>query len=228
MLAAAHDAGLRYAIWHAPYVADSSNSDPAQPELDFATMHGYFPPTTAVLLNGWGKPIDFSNPAAYAWWQQQLRAYTDGFGVEGFKLDYAEDVVVGLLGKRTIWQFSDGSDERTMHYGYQLLYHRIYREVMPPAGGFLLTRTGRWGDQTLGMVIWPGDLDADLSHAGDAMPSGKAAVGGLPAALTKGIGLSASGFPFYASDTGGYRQSPPNKETWLRWTEANTVWPAME
>ncbi len=97
----------------------------------------------------------------------------------------------------------------------------------PAAGGFLLTRTGRWGDQVHGMIVWPGDLDADLSHAGDPQPGGKLAVGGLPAALTKGIGLSASGFPFYASDTGGYRSSPPNRETWLRWVEANSVWPAM-
>jgi alpha-D-xyloside xylohydrolase len=53
-------------------------------------------------------------------------------------------------------------------------------------------------------------------------------VGGLPTALAFGIGLSASGFPFYASDTGGYRNSPPNNETWLRWVEANAVWPAMQ
>jgi alpha-D-xyloside xylohydrolase len=213
---------LRYAIWHAPYTAPASNVDPAQPELDYATAHGLFPPTSAVLLNSWGAPIDFTNPDAYAWWQQQLRAYTDGDGVEGFKLDYAEDVVVGLLGKRTPWVFADGSDERTMHYDYQLLYHQIYREVMPAAGGLLLTRTGRWGDQVHGMIIWPGDLDASLAPAGGKL------VGGLPAALTKGISLSASGFPFYASDTGGYRASPPNKETWLRWVEANAVWPAME
>jgi alpha-D-xyloside xylohydrolase len=50
----------------------------------------------------------------------------------------------------------------------------------------------------------------------------------LPTALSFGLGLSASGFPFYASDTGGYRRSPPNNETWLRWVEANAVWPAMQ
>ncbi len=222
MLQALHDAGLRYAVWHAPYTAPASNGDPAQPELDYATAHGFFPPTTAVLLNGWGPPIDFTNPDAYAWWQGNIRTYTDGYGVEGFKLDYAEDVVVGLLGKRTPWAFADGSDERTMHYDYQLLYHAIYRDTLPTVGGLLLCRTGRWGDQVHGMIIWPGDLDASLAPAGDVL------VGGLPAALTKGIGLSASGFPFYASDTGGYRHSPPNKETWVRWVEANAVWPAME
>jgi len=229
MLQALHDAGLRYAIWHAPYTADASNSDPAQTQLDYANAHGFFPPMTGVLVNGWGKPLDFTNPDAYAWWQQNLRTYTDGDGVEGYKLDYAEDVVVGTVGHRTPWLFHDGSDERTMHRDYQLLYHRAYRETLPAAGGLLLTRTGRWGDQVHGMIIWPGDLDASFAHAGDPVPGQSTlAVGGLPAALTKGIGLSASGFPFYASDTGGYRHSPPNKEVWLRWVEANAVWPAME
>ena len=52
-----------------------------------------------------------------------------GFGVEGFKLDYAEDVVLGALGPRVPWKFADGSDERTMHYGYTMLYHRVHREL---------------------------------------------------------------------------------------------------
>lgn len=229
MLHALHDAGLRYAIWHAPYTAGASNADPAQANLDYANAHGFFPQQTGVLVNAWGKPLDFTNPDAYAWWQQNLRAYTDGDGVEGFKLDYAEDVVVGTVGHRTPWLFHDGSDERTMHYDYQLLYHRAYREVMPAEGGFLLTRTGRWGDQVHGMIIWPGDLDASFAKAGDPVAGQSTlAVGGLPAAVTKGIGLSASGFPFYASDTGGYRHSPPGREVWLRWVEANAVWPAME
>ena len=229
MLQALHDAGLRYGIWAVPYTADASNSDPAQPELDYATAHGFFPPQTGILVNNWGKPIDFTNPDAYAWWKQNLKSYTDGDGVEGFKLDYAEDVVVGTLGRRTPWTFHDGSDERTMHRGYQRLYHQIHREVLPAAGGFLLTRTGRWGDQVHGMIIWPGDLDASFAKAGDTVPGQSTlAVGGLPAAVTKGINLSASGFPFYASDTGGYRHSPPNREVWLRWVEANAVMPAME
>ena len=79
------------------------------------------------------------------------------------------------------------------------------------------------------MIIWPGDLQADLSKFGDPKPgSSQKTVGGLPTAIAFGLSLSASGFPFYASDTGGYRSSPPDNETWLRWVEANAVWPAMQ
>jgi alpha-D-xyloside xylohydrolase len=234
MLQALHDAGLRYAIWQAPYVAPASMQDPAPEQNAYATQHGYFPPVTGLLVNQWGKPIDFTNPEAYAWWKQNLAKYTlplggGGLGVEGFKLDYAEDVVLGASGASIPWQFADGSDESTMHYGYTMLYHQIHRELLDANGGFLLTRTGRWGDQTRGVIIWPGDLDANLSRVGDSVPGqGTKAVGGLPTSLSFGLGLSASGFPFYASDTGGYRHSPPNNETWLRWVEANAVWPAMQ
>lgn len=234
MLQALHDAGLRYGVWHAPYTAPANVQDPAPTQFDYATANGFFPPQTGVVLNPWSKPLDLTNPAAYAWWQQNLRRYTDplgsgGYGIEGFKLDYAEDVVVGINGRRTPWRFADGSDEGTMHRGYQLLYHRVYREVLAPDGAFLLTRTGRWGDHVRGMIIWPGDLDASLERWGDPRPGESTfAVGGLPTALSFGIGLSASGFPFYASDTGGYRESPADRETWIRWVEANAVWSAMQ
>jgi len=230
MLSAVRAAGMRYGIWHAPYVAAADNDqDIAPAQHDYAKEHDFFPPTVGVLVNQWGKPIDFTNPEAYAWWQQNLRIYTETYGVEGFKLDYGEDIVLGISGARVPWKFADGSDERTMHYGYTMLYHQVYRELLPTEGTFLLTRTGRWGDQTKGPIIWPGDLVADFSKVGDPiMGSGSKSVGGLPTAMAFGIGLSASGFPFYASDTGGYRRSPPNLETFLRWTQASAVWPAMQ
>jgi alpha-D-xyloside xylohydrolase len=223
MLDALHAAGLRYGVWHVPYV------EAGTPQRDEADRAGYFPPVKAVSLNQWGTPIDFTNPEAYAWWQDQLRAYTDDYGVEGFKLDYGEDIVVGLNGNRFPWRFADGSDERTMHRGYTLLYHRVYRELLSGEGAFVLARTGRWGDQVLGTIIWPGDLAADLSHAGDPVPGqSTTSVGGLPTALAFNIGLSASGFPFFASDTGGYRRSPASDETFVRWVEASTLSGAMQ
>jgi alpha-D-xyloside xylohydrolase len=230
MLDALHAAGLRYAIWHTPYVAPANNDqDPAGEFNAYAMQHGFFPPTKGLIANQWSPPLDFTNPEAYAWWQENLRKYTVDFGVEGFKLDYGEDIVVGASGQRVPWLFADGSDERTMHYGYTMLYHGIYHDALDESGGFLLTRTGRWGDQKRGMIIWPGDLQADLSKFGDPKPgSSQKTVGGLPTAIAFGLSLSASGFPFYASDTGGYRSSPPDNETWLRWVEANAVWPAMQ
>src|SRR5205085_296854 len=155
MIERAQDAGLRVAAWSSPYIEQA-----AGPFFDDAKSKGYFPPMPGLLLNHWGPPIDFTNKSAYAFWQAQIEQLRS-LGVEGFKLDYGEDIVAGVSGGRTPWLFGDQSDERTMHYGYTLLYHEVYAKKLEPAdGGFLLCRAGRWSDQTHAMIIWPGDLDA--------------------------------------------------------------------
>jgi len=226
MIAAAHANGLRMALWHTPYVEPA-----AEPLRDEAIANNYFPPTSGLLLNNWSKPIDFTNPAAYAWWQGLIQRYTD-MGIEGFKLDYGEDIAPGLQGHRNVWKFADGSDERTMHYGYTLLYHQIYAETLPTSGGFLLCRAGRWGDQRNVSVVWPGDMDATFTHHGEPYVDHgghtKIGVGGLPATVAMGLGLGPSGFPFFGADTGGYRDSPPGKELYIRWFEQTSLSTVMQ
>jgi alpha-D-xyloside xylohydrolase len=213
MVQRARDHGLRVAIWHTPYL------DPDEvPSLHAeATAGGFFPPIAPpIALNNWGIPIDFSNPESMAWWQEQLGAYV-AMGIEGYKLDYGEDVIVGVDGARLPWGFHDGTDERTMHKRYAALYHEAYDGLLPDDGGFLLCRASVAGDQVRARVIWPGDLVADLSRHGDPLDDGVGSVGGLPAAVSAALSTSASGFPLFGSDTGGYKRSPPDDETWRRW-----------
>ncbi|MBK7584081.1 MAG: glycoside hydrolase family 31 protein [Myxococcales bacterium] len=228
MIDKAHALGFRMSLWHTPYLDEK---DPSTQALrDEATAKGYYPKERGLLLNKWGTPIDLTNPAAKAWWQSQIKKYID-LGIEGFKLDYGEDVVPGVFGARNIWQFSDGSDERTMHAGFPLLYHETYAGLLPDEGNFLLCRGGSYGDQVNVSVIWPGDLDASFArHAEKVTEKGQtySAVGGLPAALIAGIGLGPSGFPFYGSDTGGYRHSPPDKELFTRWFQSTALSPVMQ
>lgn len=228
MIQAIHDAGLRVAVWHTPYVAPATHHEAATALHEEALEKGYFPPRSGTLLNKWSAPIDFTNPDAYAWWQNHVRRYTD-LGIEGFKLDFAEDVIASVYGARSFWRFHDGQTERTMHYGYTRLYHQVYAETLPASGGFLLARTGRWGDQKNVSVIWPGDLSASLAKFGDSKGDGKGRyVGGLPVAVIQSLTLGPSGFPFYGSDTGGYLKSPPNEETFIRWVQHTALSPVMQ
>ncbi len=229
MIDKAHALGFRMALWHTPYLDEK---DPALTTLfSEAKAGGYYPTESGLSLNKWGTPIDFTNTQAYAWWQNKINTYT-AMGIEGYKLDYGEDIVPGLTSGRNTWIFSDGSDERTMHRGYTLLYHQVYAETLPPEGGFLLCRAGKYGDQKNGPLIWPGDLDADFSKHGesrtDSGGDSYVAVGGLPASVIAGLSLGPSGFPFYGSDTGGYRHSPPNKETFVRWFEQTALSTVMQ
>jgi alpha-D-xyloside xylohydrolase len=225
MVRAANDQGLRVALWHTPYLEAS-----AEPLRSFAADAGYFPPVAGMQLNNWGPLVDLTNPAAFSWWQGLVGRYRD-LGIEGFKLDYAEDVVPGLSGNRNVWKFADGSDERTAQHGYTLAYHRAYAETLPSTGGFLLCRAGKWGDQKSGPIIWPGDIDATLTRLGESFVSGSKTVrgvGGLPSAIVAGLSLGPSGFPFFGADTGGYRHSPPNKETFIRWVEQSALSTVMQ
>ncbi|HMV68873.1 MAG TPA: glycoside hydrolase family 31 protein [Myxococcota bacterium] len=226
MIGLAHDLGFRVALWHVPYLSPEESPD----LYAEAEANGWFPPESPPIFNPWGPLIDFTQPDAMAWWTSLVRRYTD-LGVEGFKLDYAEDVVVGLNGGRLAWRFADGSDERTMHDVYPMLYHQAYRDALTD-DSLLLNRTGTYGDQTLTSVIWPGDLDADLLAWGetavDRDGSAYQAVGGLEASLVDALSLGPSGYPFYGSDTGGYRHSPPDNETFMRWFEQTALSTVMQ
>jgi alpha-D-xyloside xylohydrolase len=225
MIDALHDLGLRVALWHSPYV--STMDEPATELAAEAEANGYYPEPYGLLLNAWSAPpIDLTNPDARDWWSALLSGYA-ALGIEGYKLDYGEDVVTGLGAVRVPWGFADGSDERTMHGRYHTAYHAPYVDALPADGGFILARAGTWGEQTQASVIWPGDLDADLSRFGEPR-DGSLGVGGLPSALHGGLSLSPSGFPLFASDTGGYRDSPPTKEVFTRWFEHSALMPVMQ
>lgn len=230
MIDQAHALGFRMALWHTPYLDEKTQTAETQELLEYAESSGYYPATSGLLLNKWGRPIDLTNPEAYAWWQSLIEKY-EAMGIEGYKMDYAEDVVPGLTNARNVWEFSDGSDERTMHAGYQRFYHRVYGETLPAEGGFLLCRAATHGDQVQASVIWPGDLDATFyKHREPFEENGETivGVGGLPASIVAGLSLGPSGFPFYGADTGGYKHSPPDKELFTRWFEQTAFSTVMQ
>ena len=229
MIRKVHDLGFAFALFHTPYMDDA---DPATATLSAeAKSRGYYPPQVGLLISKWGQPIDFTNPAAFDWWKTLVHRYSD-LGVNGYKLDYGEDILVGLPGFRNVWRMFDGSDERTAHATYKLQYHRVFRETLPEDQSFLLCRVGAYGDQKYGCVIWPGDMDANFARYGERRRErgGKeyTAIGGLPATVIYGLSLGPSGYPFYGADTGGYRHAPPTKEVYVRWFEQTALSSVMQ
>jgi len=154
-------------------------------------------------------------------WQKLLKNATD-IGIEGFKLDYGEDVISGFMSVKTTFKFFNGEGSDTMHHWYHYFYHKTYRDMIE-GDAFLINRAGCYGDQTVTSVCWPGDLDVGFYyHKEDGH------VGGLPAAIIGDQTLSASGYPFFGSDTGGYRHVRPTKEILLRWVQHTALSPVLQ
>lgn len=161
--------------------------------------------------------MDFTRPGATEWWQERIHRVVDR-GIRGFKLDYGEDVVPHVGGNLAPFLLA-GGDAQAMHGIYQRYYHDAYLGALPQGDAFLLTRAGAWGEQDRNTAIWPGDLDNDFTVHGVDNGEGKLNVGGLPAAIADGLSLSVSGYPFFGSDIGGFRNGAPDTEVLIRWSQ---------
>ncbi len=216
-----HAAGFRVMAWTTPYVED------ADPEHDRYEAEGWFV-DAPILFSDFGDWVDLTNPDAAAAWQGRVSAAADR-GIEGWKLDYGEDTQLGYGRSRFTYLFANGEDERTMHHRYATYFHRAYGDAYPDQAGFLLGRAGVLGGHTITDCIWPGDLDSDFSRFGDVdAEDGETRVGGLPSAIRGGTSLSISGYPFFASDTGGFRRGRPTAEVMVRWAEYSALLPIMQ
>lgn len=221
MIKQLHANGFRVGVWSTPYL------EPTADLHSFATNNGYFVKMGFQKLNKWSDPLDLTNPTVKSFWQDQIKKIR-ALGIEGFKLDYGEDIQVGLYDARLRYGFHNGEDERSMHHKYARYYHQTYAETLGTDGGFLICRGGSLGSQRYTQIVWPGDLNTGLQKHRDPKGTSALYVGGLPAALIAELTLSMSGFPLYGADTGGYRSSRPTKEDFIRWGQMTALGTIMQ
>jgi alpha-D-xyloside xylohydrolase len=210
-IARLHAQGYKVLVWSTPYVNEDQTALYREArDNKYLVTDTLGAPVLYRWANGKGTLMDFSAPGATAFWRRLIKRVTD-LGVDGFKLDYGEDALVALGAGRSFFRFHGGKTTATMHREYPGLYHRAYLGALPEGQGFLITRAGALGEQQHNTCIWPGDLDRDFSRHSATR------VGGLPAAVTAGLSLSVSGYPFFGSDIGGFRGGAPTTEALLRW-----------
>lgn len=240
MLAQIRASGFRPLVWNVPYLDapdDGVADNTAETLYQEAQRDGHlvetatgavFTAPSALGVSGLSASagmIDFTTEGGRDFWQARLDPLVRDLGIRAFKLDYGEDIVPELGGSRTQLRFGDGTTERETHNVYAMRYHQPYRDALDAhsdEGGFLLVRASCYGGQSVADIIWPGDIDSNLTR-GDTTN-----VGGLPAAISALISLSASGFPSFASDTGGFREGPADLETILRWAEHTAFSPFLQ
>jgi alpha-glucosidase (family GH31 glycosyl hydrolase) len=190
------------------------------PVYDEGAAAGHFvkTPEGAPYIVGYpGYPrvaqVDFTDPAAVAWYQRLLEESID-LGFRGYMYDFAEYVPRDAV-------FSDGRRGEAVHNEYPMLYHKAAYEAMQRRLGadfMVFARSGYTGSQRY-VTAWPGDLDSSWSRHN-----------GLASAVSAGLSLGMSGFPFYGSEIGGYHMifnPPPDKELYLRWVQVAAYSPLM-
>ncbi len=220
LLGELNDLGYRVLVWSTPYINRNGLTEPDFLEArdkEYLVTDRPRRPFIFPWQDGPGGLFDFSREGATAWWQQRISRAT-AIGISGFKLDFGEDLVPEIAGSLTPFMIAAGSAQQ-FHARYAELYHRAYFDALPEGDRYLITRAGAPGEQAVNPSIWPGDLDSDFSRHGDDNGEGKLNVGGLSAAIAGGLSLSVSGYPFYGSDIGGFREGPPTTEVLLRWAQ---------
>ena len=226
-----HENGFKLVLWHTSWINNKSDAphepgfegkiDELSPNYQVAADRGFLiknqngSPYVGRWWKGRGSLIDFTNPKAKAWWQDQLRVAISA-GADGFKDDDAEGSYITPDVK-----FADGTDPRMMRNRYATLYQNAVEEVIQKdlkGNGVIFGRSVTTGANGLGF-LWAGDNEADFSQ-----------LNGLPTVVTAGISAGLSGMPLWACDLGGYLKQPdtPNATLLERWTEFSAFTPTME
>ncbi len=192
-----HDRGLRICVWINPYIAQRS------PLFTEGKAGGYFlhRPNGEVWQTDLWQPgmaiVDFTNPAACAWFTGHLRRLLE-MGVDCFKTDFGERIPTDVV-------YHDGSDPVGMHNWYSVLYNetvfKLLEEVRGPGEAMLFARSSYATGQRL-PVHWGGDCWSNFESMAET--------------LRGGLSLSLCGFGYWSHDIGGFEGLPP-EALYKRW-----------
>ncbi|MEK8033854.1 alpha-xylosidase [Ideonella sp. DXS29W] len=200
MLARLKAKGLRISLWINPYVAQKS------PLFAEGVREGYFLKRQGSGLT-WQTDlwqpgmaiVDFTNPAAVAWYQGHLRRLL-AMGVDCFKTDFGERIPSeGVV-------YHDGSDPVEMHNLYALRYNEVVFDLLREVRGadaVVFARSTYASGQRF-PVHWGGDCWSNFESMAES--------------LRGGLSLTACGFAFWSHDIGGFEGNPP-PAVYKRWIQ---------
>jgi alpha-D-xyloside xylohydrolase len=189
--------GLRICVWINPYIAQRS------PLFAEGKRNGFLlkRPDGSVWQTDLWQPgmalVDFTNPAARAWYRGRLEALLE-MGVDCFKSDFGERVPTDV-----VW--FDGADPERMHNFYTSIYNQTVFELLSERRGdgeaVVFARSATAGTQRF-PVHWGGDSSATFESMAES--------------LRGGLSLALSGFGFWSHDIGGF-EGEPSASLFKRW-----------
>lgn len=207
--------GIRFLGYINPYVAiDSPMFAQTNPDYFAKTRGGQ------VYAVDFGEfncaVVDFTNPAAFAWFKSVIRTNLIDAGFAGWMADFGEYLPTDVV-------LSDHSDPMNRHNQWPMLWAKCNYEAVHEAGKaddiVYFMRAGATGSQRYNPLLWAGDQSVNWS-----LDDGLAST--IPAALSAGMtgnGLSHSDIGGYTSRYGNLR----TPELFMRWAEMAAFTPVM-
>jgi alpha-D-xyloside xylohydrolase len=190
MLARLKARGLRICLWINPYIAQRSALFAEAAAQGFLLKKANGDVWQWDMWQAGMGLVDFSSPAARAWFQAKLRPLLE-MGVDSFKTDFGERIPTDVV-------YHDGSDPERMHNYYAQLYNQTVFELLEQERGTgeaaLFARAATAGGQQF-PVHWGGDCDSTFESMAES--------------LRGGLSLGLSGFGFWSHDIGGFEGTPP-------------------
>jgi alpha-D-xyloside xylohydrolase len=163
--------------------------------------------------------VDFFNPEARALFWKDFSTRMVPFNIDAWWFDATEPENDDLHG-RTVYTGS-GDDVRLL---FPLMVNRTMSEGLrkdkPNDRVMILTRNAFLGQQRYASAVWSGDVGNDFAT--------------LRREITAGLDFSASGLPYWTTDTGGFFRpgksqftDPAYHERLIRWFEFSTFSPLL-
>ncbi|HVU11030.1 MAG TPA: alpha-xylosidase [Phototrophicaceae bacterium] len=189
--------GIKFCVWINPYIAEAS------PLFTEGAANGYLLKTASgdVYQVDFWQPglafVDFTNPAARAWFASKLRALID-MGIDSFKTDFGERIPADAV-------YFDGSDPERMHNFYAYRYNQTVFELVEQVKGtgeaVVFARAATAGGQKF-PVHWGGDSSSTYPSMAET--------------LRGGLSLGLSGFGFWSHDISGFNDAA-TPDLYKRW-----------
>jgi alpha-glucosidase len=159
--------------------------------------------------------VDFTNPAAFAWYKGVITRNLIGLGLSGWMADFGEYLPTDAV-------LASGESAEIAHNAWPVLWARCNREAVDESGRadiLWFMRAGGPGSQRSCPMMWAGDQNVDWSEDD-----------GLPSVITAALSLGLSGHGLSHADVGGYTTlygMRRTKELLLRWIELAALSPLM-
>lgn len=181
--------GFHISLWQLPYFVPKNRLFPeiVQKRLYVKDAKGNLPYEDAIL--------DFSNPAAVKWYQDQLDTLLR-MGVAAIKVDFGEAAPATGL-------YASGKTGFYEHNLYPLRYNQAAADITKQVTGENII----WA-----RAAWAGSQRYPVHWGGDPAPTSSA----MQSTLRGGLSFGLSGFSFWSHDIGGFVQRTP-EDVCRRW-----------